>query len=127
MAELILNIPIAGEKVLINMDKEISEMRMTFEFEEIIFEKTGPNLELFFESNNATIVLENFYSIYNDQFIPDFLIGSNSISGKDFFSALDQNLMPAADSIFNQLSNSSSSFAVFDNLIELFNSFINML
>lgn len=72
--------------------------RFVFDFptDEATLARSGDNLVLTFE-DGGSIELTNFYSTYDKEHIPDFVVDGTEISGSDFFAALNQeDLMPAA-------------------------------
>ncbi len=95
MAALHLNTPANGEEIVLEINETLTEFTIDFPIDAVIFEKVDDTLSIYFEEQDAVIVLDNFYAIYHEDFMPDFLIDGNLIAGADFFSAFDPELMPS--------------------------------
>ncbi len=95
MSSIVLNTPTAGEKTTFIIDETISEYTINFFFDEALFEKVDDRMEIYFPESDSTIVLDDFYAIYHEEFLPDFLLDGELIAGEDFFAAFDPELMPA--------------------------------
>ncbi len=98
MAMQILKKPMLNSNEVIAINPNITELSFDFDYSTAIFEKIEEDLVISFEENgeNSNIVLEDFYLIYSDEFVPNFLLDDILVSGEDFFNALDSTLMPAA-------------------------------
>ncbi len=94
MAALNLSIPSAGESVVFLIDDTTIEYTLDFFLDEAIFEKIDDRLEIYFEAQDSTIVLDDFYAVYHEEFLPNFILDGNLVAGTDFFSAFDPELMP---------------------------------
>ncbi len=96
MANLVLNAPENNQNIVLPLNDDITSIDLSFAIDEALFEKVDDNLEIYFEESDSIIVLEDFYSVFNSENVPNFLLDNGVLSGEDFFSALDANLMPAA-------------------------------
>ncbi len=94
MPALNLSIPPAGETIVFLIDESTIEYTLDFFLDEAIFEKVDDRLEIYFEEQGSRIVLDDFYAIYHEEFMPDFILDGSLIAGADFFSAFDPELMP---------------------------------
>ncbi len=94
MADILLSRPEAGVQQVLTA---APDSRFVFEFPaaEALMERSGDNLVFTFE-DGGSLVLENFYTAYSRENMPDFSVDGVEISGADFFAALDSSLMPAA-------------------------------
>ncbi len=105
MAELLLSAPQNGGQNTIQITQETTSLNLNFDISDALLEKVDDNLEIYFEESDSTIVLQDFYAIYNSENIPDFIVDNGFVSGEDFFAALDENLMPAAGPAANVVEN----------------------
>lgn len=94
MADVKLMKPEAGQQVVIS---QVEDMRLELAFPtgDALMEKDGDNLAFTFE-DGGRIVLENFYTTYTKEHLPEFVVEGQTIAGEEFFAALDSDLMPAA-------------------------------
>ncbi len=95
MAILNLGRPQENVRQVLPIDSEHNEIAFDFPIDEALFEKADNNLEISFE-DGSLLVLEDFYTNYSSDNMPNFLIEGDEVSGEDFFAALDSSLMPAA-------------------------------
>ncbi len=109
MATLNLTTPVANQNNIIKIDNTYTQIDFNFELSDVLFEKVDNNLELYFSESDSTIVLEDFYSVYSSDNMPEFLMAEGLISGEDFFAALDSSLMPAAGNENTTITNETHS------------------
>ncbi len=96
MSALKLNMPTQqGQIDLVTIKQEISNLEFAFDSRAAIFEKSDVNLVIAFD-NGSLLILENFYSVYSSELLPEFVIDGKNLAGGEFFASLDSNLMPAA-------------------------------
>ncbi len=96
MSAVKLNMPTQrGQIDLISVNEETSNLEFAFDSRTAIFEKSDVNLVVAFD-NGSLIILENFYSVYSPEFLPEFTVDGTKLAGQEFFASLDSNLMPAA-------------------------------
>ncbi len=95
MAALHLNTPANGEEIVLKINDTVTDFTIDFPIDAVIFEKVDDTLSIYFEDQDAVIVLDNFYAIYHEDFMPDFMIEGDLIAGADFFAAFDPELMPS--------------------------------
>ncbi len=114
MANLILNVPVANQNVLLGVTDNITSIDLDFPIGDALFERVDNNLEIYFEDSASSIILEDFYTTYNSDNLPDFLVDNSVLSGGDFFAALDSSLMPAAGDAATTPSNDGLNFGSFN-------------
>ncbi len=95
MATLNLDRPQENVRQVLPVNTEHTEIAFDFPIDDALFEKVDDNLEISFE-DGSFLVLEDFYTNFSSENMPDFLIEGAEVSGEDFFAALDSSLMPAA-------------------------------
>ncbi len=96
MATLNLIKPNASAQSVLPITDQITDYTFDFDLFEAIIEKIDDNLVITFDADGSSIVLEDFYAVYNAEFMPNFVLDGELVSGEDFFNAMDPNLMPAA-------------------------------
>ncbi len=97
MATLNLVSPYYNTHNTLNVSDEVESIYLTFEVGSAFFEKIIDGLLVSFIEQGASIYLANFYNVYTTKTCPSFIFENGEIvSGKDFFLALDPQLMPAA-------------------------------
>lgn len=94
MADLMLNKPEAGQHAVL---QNVADARIVLGFSpsDASLERAGDDLVFTFD-DGSSVALENFYTAYNGENMPDFEVDGAELSGADFFAALDADLMPAA-------------------------------
>ena len=95
MAIVTLHHPASGERQTLSC---VPGNQFVFDFPmaEALVSRDGDRLVLTFE-DGSSIVLEDFYTVYTKDSMPDFVVDGTEVSGIDFFTALNQeDLMPAA-------------------------------
>ncbi len=95
MSSLILNTPVEGEEIVLLINDTITGFTLNFFLDEAIFEKVDDTLTIYFDEVGASIVLDDFYAVYHEEFLPDFMLDGDLIAGADFFEAFDPDLMPS--------------------------------
>ncbi len=96
MATLNLIRPASASQAVLPITDQITEYTFDFDLFEAIIEKIDDNLVITFEADGSSIILEDFYAVYNSEFMPNFVLDGELVSGEDFFNAMDPTLMPAA-------------------------------
>lgn len=95
MANLMLNKPTAGQQAILTDFAEDDRLVLGFSPSDATMERTGDNLVFTFD-DGSTLVLQDFYTAYTGETVPDFEVDGAELSGEDFFAALNSDLMPAA-------------------------------
>ncbi len=96
METIILAVPSQNEELTIQITEDVTTLELGFDIADALVEKIDNDFVLTFEDTGASIILEDFYTIYSSDFMPDFSFNEEIIAGREFFEALDENLMPAA-------------------------------
>ena len=95
MADIMLAKPAAGTQSIIQ-SVEDARIQLDFASADALLERSGNDLIFRFE-DGSSIVLQDFYTAYTKDTMPDFVIEGAEISGQQFFAALNEpDLMPAA-------------------------------
>ena len=95
MADITLSRPAAQTRQTV---PSAAEDRFVFDFPtgDATLSRDGDNLILTFD-DGGSLELTDFYTTYNKENIPDFVVDGAEISGADFFTAMNEpDLMPAA-------------------------------
>ncbi|MEG2139824.1 MAG: calcium-binding protein, partial [Bilophila sp.] len=94
MADITLVRPAPGEHAVV---ENVADARLEFAFpaDAATLERTGDNLVFTFD-DGSTLTLNNFYTAYTKESLPDFIIEGETIPGTQFFAALGEDLQPAA-------------------------------
>lgn len=87
--------PAAGQSIVLGVQSEHLNLSLDFSTDEAILRRADNNLEFVFE-DGASIILQDFYKAYSSSTIPDFEVQGKLVTGTDFFTALGEELMPAA-------------------------------
>lgn len=96
MADLTLRHPANGANQVIPSEKFDHIAVRFFLRTAWILSKEGNDLLLSFE-DGSRITLTDFYTTFSKDSIPDFIVDGTSVSGSEFFAALNEpDLMPAA-------------------------------
>ena len=95
MADIRLAKPVAGTTQTV---PSAPDGRFIFDFpaDAATLTRNGDDLVLSFE-DGSSIRLQGFYTTYSKEEMPSFQVEGVEISGQDFFAALGEDLMPAAD------------------------------
>ena len=95
MADLTLRHPANGANQVIPSEK-FDHIAFDFPSDSVVLSKEGKDLLLSFE-DGSRITLTDFYTTFSKESIPDFIVDGTSVSGSEFFAALNEpDLMPAA-------------------------------
>ena len=95
MADLTLRHPANGANQVIPSEK-FDHIAFDFPSNSVVLSKEGNDLLLSFE-DGSRITLTDFYTTFSKDSIPDFIVDGTSVSGSEFFAALNEpDLMPAA-------------------------------
>lgn len=95
MANLMLMKPAAGTRTLFQSTEE-ARIQLGFATGDTVLERDGNDLVFRFD-DGSSIVLQDFYTAYTKDTMPDFVIEGAEITGQQFFAALNEpDLMPAA-------------------------------
>ena len=95
MADLTLRHPANGANQVIPSEK-FDHIAFDFPSDSVVLSKEGSDLLLSFE-DGSRITLTDFYTTFSKDSIPDFIVDGTSVSGSEFFAALNEpDLMPAA-------------------------------
>ncbi len=106
MATLTISAPLNNEQVKHSVDSSVDVYVFDFSQENASFEKVDTNLLISFEGNSS-VLIENFYQVYPEGFMPDFVVNKEFISSEEFLFATNSALMPV-------------TYANFDNIIPHF-------
>ena len=95
MADIILAKPEAGTRSVVQ-SVENARIQLNFMTGDALLERSGDDLVFSFE-DGSSIVIQDFYTAYTRESVPDFILDGAQIAGADFFAALNlDELMPAA-------------------------------
>ena len=95
MADIILAKPEAGTRSVVQ-SVENARIQLNFMTGDALLERSGDDLVFSFE-DGSIIVIQDFYTAYTRESVPDFILDGAQIAGADFFAALNlDELMPAA-------------------------------
>ena len=95
MADLTLRHPANGANQVIPSEK-FDHIAFDFPSDSVVLSKEGNDLLLSSE-DGSRITLTDFYTTFSKDSIPDFIVDGTSVSGSEFFAALNEpDLMPAA-------------------------------
>ena len=109
MADIILNKPEAGTQAVFEAAGD-SRIDLNFPTDQATLERSGNDLIFRFD-DGSTVVLRDFYTAYNKDSMPDFVIEGTPIAGEQFFTALNEpDLMPAAGPAANAASADGGRF-----------------
>lgn len=95
MPDITLIKPATGTQAVI---QSVADARIQLDFAaaDALLERSGNDLVFRFE-DGSSIVVQNFYTAYTKDTMPDFVIEGAEITGQQFFAALNEpDLMPAA-------------------------------
>lgn len=94
MANIILNRPAAGEHVSIPAANG-STIVLDFAASQSTLERSNDDLVFRFDGGE-NVVIENFYTTFDQGDIPQFQVDGQLVSGEDFFNTFGPDLAPAA-------------------------------
>lgn len=94
MADILLSRPQAGQQAVVAAPAD-SRLVLQFPADQATLEKSGDNLVFRFE-DGASVEVPNFYTEFNKDNIPDFVVDGQLVAGADFFNAFGPDLAPAA-------------------------------
>ncbi len=94
MSNVVLQKPEAGQKVT-HVPQPDALFSINFLPADALMEKIGDNLVFSFD-DGAQVVIKYFYTAFSSKNMPDFLIDGALVEGKEFFAALNEDIMPAA-------------------------------
>ena len=88
MADLTLRHPANGANQVIPSEK-FDHIAFDFPSDSVVLSKEGNDLLLSFE-DGSRITLTDFYTTFSKDSIPDFIVDGTSVSGSEFFAALNE-------------------------------------
>nr|WP_305734074.1 Ig-like domain-containing protein [uncultured Bilophila sp.] len=95
MADIMIMKPAAGTQAVVQSAAD-ARIQLDFSTGDALLERSGNDLVFRFE-DGSSIVLQDFYTAYSRDTMPDFVIEGAEITGQQFFAALNEpDLMPAA-------------------------------
>ncbi len=83
MSALCLSIPLHGERVPVSLTSSTTEIIFLFNLDEALFEKIEDTLQVYFAHNASTLVLENFYKIFDSNSYPTFILDNIQVKAND--------------------------------------------
>ena len=94
MADTTITRPEAGQQIVL---EQVPGNRLLFDFptDQALLDRVDDNLVLTFD-DGGTVTLQNFYTAYTKDTLPEFVIDGQPVAGEQFFAALGEDLMPAA-------------------------------
>lgn len=94
MADTSISRPQAGQHIVL---EQAAGNRLIFDFptDQAMLDKVDNNLVLTFD-DGSTVTLQDFYTAYTKDTLPEFVIDGQPVAGEQFFAALGEDLMPAA-------------------------------
>ena len=96
MATITLVQPQKGQHISVTAAKG-DNIALQFNPGDATLTKDGDNLVFSFGNDGTKIEITDFYKTYGKDSVPNFELGDQEVSGKDFFTAIGvENLMPAA-------------------------------
>ncbi len=110
MATLNLSLPAPNQAVSHAISEGLTGFVLDFDLTSALIERVDNNLLVYFEDNNSSITLEGFYGVYSAEFMPEFVMEGEVITGEDFFAALSPELMPAAGNAEQAIDSNGGSF-----------------
>lgn len=94
MADFTLARPQAGQHVELTPPAD-ARIVLGFPADQATLERSGDNLVFTFD-DGSSVVVNDFYTSYTRDTLPEFVIDGQAVSGEQFFAALGEDLMPAA-------------------------------
>ncbi|MEG6501623.1 hypothetical protein, partial [Desulfovibrio sp. 1214_IL3152] len=95
MPTITLSRPAQGQAVTVRATDQNAKIALDFSTDGVTLSRDDSSLIFTFEDGSA-IRIDDFYSNYHAENIPDFEIAGKLVSGTEFFSALGPDLVPAA-------------------------------
>ncbi|MBB5144387.1 VCBS domain-containing protein [Desulfovibrio intestinalis] len=96
MADVKLSRPAAGQHISVPSTPD-ARMVLDFPADQVAINRPEGSDSLFFQfGDGASIELQDFYTAYNKEEMPEFQIDGQLIAGADFFQAFGPDLAPAA-------------------------------
>lgn len=96
MADVKLSRPAQGQHIVVPSTPD-ARMILDFPADQVNIDRPEGSNSLFFQfGDGASIELQNFYTAYNKEEMPEFQIDDQIIAGTDFFQAFGPDLLPAA-------------------------------
>lgn len=96
MADVKLSRPAAGQHISVPSTPD-ARMVLDFPADQVAIDRLEGSDSLFFQfGDGSSIELQNFYTAYNKEEMPEFQIDGQLIAGADFFQAFGPDLAPAA-------------------------------
>ncbi|MGE4312030.1 VCBS domain-containing protein [Desulfovibrio sp.] len=96
MADVKLSRPAQGQHIVVPSTPD-ARMILDFSADQVNIDRPEGSNSLFFQfGDGASIELQNFYTAYNKEEMPEFQIDGQIIAGTDFFQAFGPDLLPAA-------------------------------
>ncbi len=94
MADFTLARPQAGQHIELTPPAD-ARIVLGFPADQATLERSGDNLVFTFD-DGSSVVVNDFYTSYTKDTLPEFVIDGQAVSGEQFFAALGEDLMPAA-------------------------------
>lgn len=96
MADVKLSRPAQGQHIVVPSTPD-ARMILDFSADQVSIDRPEGSNSLFFQfGDGASIELQNFYTAYNKEEMPEFQIDGQIIAGTDFFQTFGPDLLPAA-------------------------------
>lgn len=95
MPAITLSRPVQGQVVTVSATDKSAKIALGFSTDDVTLSRDGNSLIFTFE-DAAAIRIDDFYTSYHSDSIPEFEIDGKLVSGAEFFSALGPDLIPAA-------------------------------
>ncbi len=89
MADLKLTAPARGENVIVNLEGKYEALELGFSLENVFFERIDNDLILSFDALGSKIVLQDFYTVYTTDNLPEVVSQNGAITlGETFLANL---------------------------------------
>ena len=95
MPTITLSRPLQGQAVTIVVTSKNAKIVLDFSTDGVPLSRDGDSLVFTFE-DDASIRIDDFYTSYHADNVPQFEVAGKIVSGTEFFSALGPDLIPAA-------------------------------
>ncbi|MEG6592548.1 hypothetical protein V6C16_06155, partial [Desulfovibrio sp. 1188_IL3213] len=95
MSAMNLSRPAQGQAVTIVATSKNAKIALDFSTDGVTLSRDGDSLVFTFE-DEAAIRIDDFYTSYHADNVPEFEVAGKIVSGTEFFSALGPDLIPAA-------------------------------
>ncbi len=107
MATFNLIAPARNTTNIYSVSKDISMFNFSFDPNTTHIERIDNNLVFTFADENAAIILQDYYTVFSQDFLPNFTIDNEFVSGEDFFETQSAALRPEETTLPSEPENAS--------------------